>query len=83
MQDLTTTTLSTLGAEPRVYVADLRRSLKYSDTWWRELRRRGIVLEPHRDPGGKRGWYTATEAAKIVAQLSGGSAPPSSTTPSL
>ena len=53
----------------RVYRRELRDLLGYGDTWFREQQKRGRIKVGHRDPGGKREWFTEAEAQEIVNSL--------------
>jgi len=58
-----------MAIERRVYRPELRKALGYGDTWYRILQRRGTIPVGHRDPGGKREWFTESEARAIVKRL--------------
>jgi hypothetical protein len=55
--------------ERRVYRRELRNTLGFGETWYAVLQRRGIIPVGHRDPGGKREWFTESEARAIVERL--------------
>lgn len=70
--------------ERRVYARELRERLGFGETWFRQLQRRGVIPAGRRDPGGKRVWYTFTEAQAIIEGMKQGAQPAatSSTLPS-
>ena len=53
----------------RVYRRELRAALGYGSTWFSEQQRRGISPKGHTDPGGRREWFTESEARAIVERL--------------
>lgn len=53
----------------RVYRRELRAALGFGATWFREQQKRGLIPKGHVDPGGKREWYTETEARAIMARF--------------
>lgn len=64
----------TLGSsiERRVYLTELRDRLGWSDTWAREQQKRGVIPVGHKDPGGRRQWYSESEARQIIENLKQG-----------
>lgn len=51
----------------RVYAAELKARLGCGDTWLRELEKRNRIPKAHKDPDGKRKWWTDAEADAIVS----------------
>jgi hypothetical protein len=50
----------------RVYARELKQRLGFSDTWLRELEKRGRIPPGRRDPGGKRKFWFDDEVDAIV-----------------
>jgi hypothetical protein len=53
----------------RVYRRELREALGYGESWYRDLQKRGVIPRGHVDAGGRREWFTESEARAIVEQL--------------
>jgi hypothetical protein len=53
----------------RVYRRELRQALGYGSTWFSEQQRRGVIPKGHVDVGGRREWFTESEARAIVERL--------------
>ena len=51
----------------RVYTPELKARTGYSDTWLRELEKRGRIPRGRKDPDGKRKFWLSDEDDRIVA----------------
>ena len=50
----------------RVYRAEIRRALGYSEEWFRLLQKRGLIPQGRRDYPNGREWFTESEARAII-----------------
>jgi len=53
----------------RVYTREMKVLLGCGSTWLRHLEKKGVIPQGRRDPGGKRKWWTASEANAIVESI--------------
>lgn len=57
------------GLDRRVYRREFAAALGYGITWFRTLEKRGIIPAGRTDPGGKRKWWTESEARATLDKL--------------
>jgi hypothetical protein len=55
--------------ERRVYRRELREALGFGASWYRELQKRGVIPRGHVDAGGRREWFSESEAREIIERL--------------
>jgi hypothetical protein len=57
------------GLDRRVYRREFAAALGYGITWFRTLEKRGVIPAGRTDPGGKRKWWTESEARATLDKL--------------
>lgn len=57
------------GFDRRVGQREFESVLGCKTSWFGELERRGVVPPAHRDPGGKRKWWFASEVTQALEGL--------------